>query len=332
MKTWKKTALIISGCLVGVGVICAGIGLANGGSIRYGISLREGYVDYSEAQEKRIIDQLGNFEQVSVHLEGVSLQILPSQSKEAYIETNLGEKRLQWSVEDGTLSIQEFAERKAYGFYGFSVNPPFFGFGTGSVSQEEDVLILYLPDGINLKGGTVDTGYGDLTISQVNCGELTLTVDSGDVSLKEVSSSVLLLEADYGNVSLEEVTVDTLSIRLESGEYDGKNVNAKELTLEADYGNAIWENGSVQTGSIVVESGDATLRQVQVLNQLEVNNEYGDILFESREGADAYSYDLNVGYGEITIGEKSYVGGVLREKEQAPVLNFHAESGDIILK
>lgn len=329
MRAWKKTALVISGCLIGAGAICTGIGLANGGSTRYAISLDSGYIDYSQTQkrEKRVIDQLGSFERISIDIDDADIRILPTRDREAYIETTLGEKQLQCLADKGTLSIQEVSASRTPGFY-----PPFLSFGTGNTNPEDGLLTLYLPEELEPEWIEVNSEYGELALSQISCGELTLTADSDNVFLHGIQSNSISLELEYGNVSLENVTAGTLSARLECGDYDAQNLETTTLTLYSEYGDVTWNAGSIQSGTIHVEDGSTALHQVQVTDQLEINSEYGDILFESQDGPDAYSYDLSTDYGEISVGKKRYGYGILNEKPQAPALMFRTEDGDITLK
>lgn len=327
MKKWEKAVMIFSGGLIAAGAVCTAAGAVMGGSLLFGIDLKNGYIDYSQGAEERTIEGLNSFQDVVIDVDSVNLTILPTDEPEPYLVEKKGQGQdwLNCASDGDTLRVEETDSNAVLGIRLISTD-------FRSDSAGESSLTLYLPQNKELSSFSVKDGYGDVSVSGVNCQTYQIKAESGDVQLSNISCGELTLEAEYGDASLQDCEAETMDIKLESGKLTAKSAEADSITLKAEYGDVSWAQGRVGQGTFQLEDGDVEISGVQISELLQVENDYGDIFFATINGPEAYSYELSTEYGQVSVSGKKLGGSVIRDKDDAPAIRLSCENGDVILE
>lgn len=326
MNRKKKNLLITAGILAAAGAISTGAGLAAGGSIRYSIDLQNGYQDLEvqEKREDRRITLEADFDRIDLELEAADIRVCRTEEAVPFIETNLSEKEIKVSGEEGVLTIQEPKKKYLY-LTGFGIN-----FGKG-YDQQERRLDLYLPEGQEPESVSLKGEYGDLEITQVNCDTLDARMESGNIFINDVKADTAAVYAEYGNIDWHRGDAGSTELHLESGDLSLQDIRLGVFEADSEYGNVELKECKMDTGTIKMESGDADVSKTTVGSGLKIDCEYGNITMSTGGKADTYSYSLEAEDGEIRVEGESASGKVSREKDGAPMLRFTAEAGDITL-
>ena len=196
-------------------------------------------------------------------------------------------------VVDGTLKIEVIDSRKFY--------QKMFSFSNDSVT-------VYLPKS-QLGAISVKTDTGKVEIDGIGCNSFSLEVDTGVVSLKNVSSvGAFDVKSDTGKVTLENCQASWVSVTCDTGDISLKNLSsASSLEVKSDTGKVALENCRASTISIVSDTGDIKMSDVFCINmsskvdtgkttmnnviasgKLEISANTGDVNFEGCDGSEVY--------------------------------------------
>ena len=157
-------------------------------------------------------------------------------------------------VVDGTLKIEVVDSRKFY--------EKMFSFGG-------DKITVYLPKAI-YGMVSIESDTGKVEIDGINCNSFSLEVDTGDISLKNVSSEGPLdVKSDTGKVALENCRASTISIVSDTGDIKMSDVFCINMSSKANTGKTTMNN--------VIASG-----------KLEISANTGDVNFEGCDGLEVY--------------------------------------------
>ena len=157
-------------------------------------------------------------------------------------------------VVDGTLKIEVIDSRKFY--------QKMFSFSNDSVT-------VYLPKS-QLGAISVKTDTGKVEIDGIGCNSFSLEVDTGVVSLKNVSSvGAFDVKSDTGKVALENCRASTISIVSDTGDIKMSDVFCINMSSKVDTGKTTMNN--------VIASG-----------KLEISANTGDVNFEGCDGSEVY--------------------------------------------
>ena len=155
-------------------------------------------------------------------------------------------------VVDGTLKIEVVDSRKFF--------QKIFSFG-------DDKVTVYLPAS-QYGAISVKTDTGKVEIDGIGCNSFSLEVNTGDVSLKNLSSaSSLEVKSNTGKVALENCRASTISIVSDTGDIKMTDVFCINMSSRGDTGKTTMNN--------VIASG-----------KLEISSNTGDVNFEGCDGAE----------------------------------------------
>lgn len=168
------------------------------------------------------------------------------------------------TVNDGTLTISVIDQRQWYNHIGIMVNTP--------------QIIIYLPEkeyvSLMIEGST-----GDVEIlNDIKTGSVDISVSTGDIVLRNLTTDNLKLSVSTGNVNVTSVNCE-------------EKVNVKVQTGETKF-DRIRCNSLYTTGS----TGDINLSNVIVTELLSVERGTGDVKFE---GCDAGEIIIKTSTGDV---------------------------------
>lgn len=340
MKTITKRILLISLCMMLAGGILTALGCAMGGFPGVSVSSRgiHSVNRHIEPYEQEKI-KLEAFQDLQIRLDSAAdIRILPSDDNSFYLEYLLdGEySKPEYSVKDHTFTFTQKDDANGI------INIGTIGiFISGSRTAPDNYcLTLYVPEKRSFGDVSIYDSYGDITVKDLICSSLKLTLESGDLTLHSADAAALTLSNEYGSTDIQDFSGNTADIHLESGHLTMAASEIETLTLDSEYGDVTIEDFSGDTANLELESGSLEFDAAK-LTSLTGKNEYGDMLFLLPEKLDAYTIHAETEYGEILLPEDapySYYSSqdfeaVYRlEGSSDKSLTLTAESGNIQLK
>ncbi|MDO5145544.1 MAG: DUF4097 family beta strand repeat-containing protein [Eubacteriales bacterium] len=323
MNKLTKTVLIIASmlCLVG-GVFFVG-GLATGGLGKLTAS------DHSTAawggngkiysMEKT---KLEPFNHLKVNLDTADFILKPSDDDSCYLSYHLtGNKKanpVSYQTEDGQLTLTEQQKSNVY----ISVNFSFLSNllrGKASAPLEEEQVVLYVPASFRLEQLDGHLKDGDAFLDGTLCDTMNLTLDYGDLSLKNVQSSTSHITTSDGDVSVTDFSSDKCNLTL-------------------NYGDLTMRHSSIKDGAIRIDDGDFIAKDTSFIGKVDVILAYGDgKLSLEKEEFDTLSLLLDTSYGEITVDNLSMDSDDVNHYEKTgthpeQMLSIRSDDGDIVIK
>ena len=160
------------------------------------------------------------------------------------------------SVENGVLKIKTEDRRNGLG--------KFFNFGKSS-------LTLYLPES-EYGSLSITDDTGDVSISDYKFGDVELKLDTGDVNMQNITCGNLKIEIDTGDILVSGITCDSFVTSGDTGD-----VNATSLVAS-------------DSVSIETDTGDVELNNVTCGGKLALETDTGRI-----KASDATCLDMTVG-------------------------------------
>lgn len=232
MSKGLKLFLMISGIVVGAGIILGIIGLAFGGI--KGLSGVESKIPWVslggsgeiEMQEKSI----GAFTSVDLDCDMGDVEFIKGDQYaiEASYDKKLGAPEVK--VENNTLKIKSASVRHRW-----------FNFNLLSLSTaKESSIKIYYP--------------GNAAFSSIK-----LKNDMGEVTINGVKANSMDLNVNAGNVTLDNAAVDRLKMNVDMGNIEGSNITSGNTDIKVNAGSAAVSGNFAGTTEINCDMGDCTL-------------------------------------------------------------------------
>ena len=216
MKKKLKQCRVICLGMLGVGIIFLIIGLIFGGEISYSINMNERKVITKSSKSKDYVEknlEIEAFSELQLDMENVTVELKTGDSYQ--VQYCLLESEIPtMEVKDGVLSVNE----KENKFSQSIVNFQLFDFEWND-DVKKDYIVITIPE-------------------EVEFSDLNVTVNSGNILLKDFLFETGKFVTEYGDIEMSDV---------------------------------IGENGNIKSAS-----GDITLKNAEIENY-EITNEYGDI-------------------------------------------------------
>ena len=314
MKPVTKKILIVSTCCIAAGIILTGAGLAAGGFPGLQITA-SGIRSSSDEPEPYRLEktQIDPFTDMEIVIDDGDLEILPSADGNCYLEYLLdgSGNEPDWEVSGGTFRFTQNTVSTG----------GIFLFGTDLPELLSNPRVrLYLPGDMQLTDAEITNRFGDVTAESLSSDSLQITVEFGDLEMKDCRSDDMELELDAGRLTASDTQSDS-------------------LVLVNEYGDSELKNMVIRTADFTIETGTLTL-DASGIETLTGINEYGDTELSIRDDLTLYSIDLYNDYGDIAIPdtlpgrvsehdlfEHSYQSAADSDRS----ISFQAEMGDIEL-
>lgn len=305
MRVVVKKILIASGILVVVGLLLMMVAYMMGWNTgfrttRKGLRLESSYQDYASGPIN-----IGEIKSVDVRAEDGNITF--KESNKYYIEYHYWgvDYAPEYQVKDGKLT---FSDKNVYDSgFGMVWN---FGFSTETKSEPNEVVI-----------GLPKDAYLDV---------ISLKSNDGNVQLQSLSCKNLTISGSYGNLDAAGITCDVMDISWDDGNYSLKNSDIKDLNLRVDYGIASVSDAKFDTLKMNISDGSLKTENVDFV-QAEIVTNYSNVDMTLPEKEEAYSYDVNVEYGNITLNGDELGEKYQREKGEK-LLQITTEDGNINIK
>ena len=236
-----KKLIVIGIILMVLGLVVGGVSFALMGFRLQGFKT----VEY----ETKTTELRGDFR--NIHIIGDTALIAlyhpryPTLDNGAKLESLESEnRRTVVSVEDGTLTIRLVDERKWYEHMEISLNSP--------------ELVLYLPEG-DYGDLTIENSTGDVQIGNYEFDHVRITCSTGDVDL-QASAKSIAIETGTGEISLSNLTAEEITLNVTTGKVQLYKVNCEVLSTEGDTGKVFFQDVAAERSLAIRRStGDVKL-------------------------------------------------------------------------
>lgn len=160
-----------------------------------------------------------DIDSLQIELGGYILETRASKDDSFYLETKNVEN-FQCYVENGVLCL------KAVNSNGISIG----------ITQGKRVT-LFIPEEQYFEEVEVELGAGEITLENVNTGEMSLEVGAGGIYCRNIKAGELEASVGAGEIKLDGIDVEVLDVEVGMGEIVGNGSIRKSASLECSMGN-----------------------------------------------------------------------------------------------
>lgn len=293
MNRTTKKFLIAGTVLCSAGLITFGAGALTGGK-KYvataDLNVISGDATLLSNDNHAILEktELDSFSQVNADLRNIDFNVKPSSDNKAYIsyniETSDGLLPLSYQVsEDGTLNIAESQGNSSSSYIHIDINFLQMMLGQTSVVENVNQATLYIPKNQKLDSFSCRMGDGYLNINTLDCQNMSLSDDYGDISLKNLDISKGKITSSDGDISIRDSLL-------------------RNTSVQADYGDLNLKNTSCTNGEIHLSDGDLTTATASFSGQNTIDSSLGDItLGISADNLKQLSINASTSLGDLNI-------------------------------
>ena len=293
MNRTTKKFLIAGTVLCGAGLITFGAGALTGGK-KYvataDLNVISGDATLLSNDNHAILEktELDSFSQVNADLRNIDFNVKPSSDNKAYIsykiETSDGLLPLSYQVsEDGALNIAESQGNSSSSYIHIDINFLQMMLGQTSVVENVNQATLYIPKNQKLDSFSCRMGDGYLNINTLDCQNMSLSDDYGDITLKNLDISKGTVTSSDGDISIKDSLL-------------------RNTSVQADYGDLNLKNTSCTNGEIHLSDGDLTTATASFSGQNTIDGSLGDItLGISADNLKQLSINASTSLGDLNI-------------------------------
>jgi hypothetical protein len=164
---------------------------------------------------------------------------------------------------------------------------------------------------INCTDLNIDNDFGDVELDNIRTVDLHAELSSGRLKITNVFADTVSLDNDFGKIEVNGMEVKRLKTDLNAGDFDANDISADDLTVESDF-------------------GKVEMNKLTFTGKCEVKNNSGDIRLNILLNRDAVSYELDADVGSITIDGQKSTGSVSnRPAEGTAFLDAETDFGAI---
>lgn len=315
MNKVLKTSL----AMILVGVILAAIGLLAGGRISSISLTKEGVKVYDSAKSKNVIKEsfeLDKFNKVDISSYSNLSYIQIVKGEDYKLELQHDEKnKINYSVKDGALTINDSSKEENGIHIGFYYNNSEQGIKL--YVQKDcnlDELKIYASSSdvkiteVDCENIDINNEYGDVELSNISCGDAVLKLESGDLSLNNIESKKISFENEYGSIKIKDVNGEELSCVMENGDFSGENVNiSKNYSIESNYGSINIKKSDFGNFKATLSSGDFDSDSINISQDCDIKSEYGSVKMEN---SSLGNFTANLESGDIELSNITLIKNV----------------------
>jgi DUF4097 and DUF4098 domain-containing protein YvlB len=332
MRKTKKL-MLLSICLIVLGITMAIIGLLSGGrgSIVLG---KDGLEIYDRANIIKENKELEKFNDVKIDVDFGDIEVIKSDKYAIEVEYNEEVEELTYKVENEKLTVSNNRWGKRFFSMGFIDNntlvkvyiPENVALNNLDIQNKSGNLIV---DNIEVKNSNINCDFGNATINNITGDKINLTGKSGKVYTKNLKLEELVLYVDFGGVISENINTTTFESNLKSGTLDIKTLTANNAKINSDFGDV--KGIQLVTNGLLVRAKSG---EINIDGELKGDNtldcDFGDITIKTSLPKNEYSYKVDMDFGTNKIDDKEVEGDVEEINTGASNnFNINCKSGDL---
>ncbi len=311
----KHKFVIFSLIFVGIGAVLIGIGCMFGGKV-YGIGIGRGGVNVKT--EETIVTEviteerdLSEFSSLQMDIAFADVEIVES-DRFAISYRVQKDRDIIEDVQGDVLNLRQ--KNPMQNVIGLSLGDWSFH----NVSENYYVKVM-VPKGEEFKDISISVDSGDITLGEVKAESLVLDGSFGNVTIDKADSGSVDIQLDSGNTTAKEMIADDLYVKGSFGDIEIDKLVCKENELKLDSGSIMLGNVEGDNVNLDTSFGDIQIDDIIASKQLICNAESGHIELGNADAAD------------ITV--TGSFGGVSGQKVNASkCFTCNYESGDLDVK
>lgn len=291
MKTKKLIRLCLILCVLGLLLSVVGF---LGGGMDYIKNTDINSWDVSEnanapkyALDKTKLEKLSS---LNVSMDNLDFVVKPSGDDNFYLSYKISggykDAPLSYNVSDGCLNISENARSSSIVY--IDVNFLINAFTSDTITQKNDEVVLYVPEGTTLTDSTIDLEDGALVLSQLAFTNSTI-------------------EAGYGDVVGNDLTLSGSKLLTNDGDMVLSATNCQNTTIQSDYGSITLNGNHLSDSTVTTNEGDIDASSLRCEKIVNVSSDYGDIVL-ALSNPENLAITADSDYGDIV---PSFIQGTL---------------------
>ncbi len=182
----------------------------------------------------------------------------------------------------------------------------------GNVDAESDSGDVELH---NLRGESVRaiSGFGDVTLGEIEAKQLIAKTDSGHVSLSDAEGDRIELGSDFGGMTVNKVKGSEVTADTDSGQVEFDDVRAEHMVVGSDFGSLTLTNlvgevtAKTSSGTITLSSAEGGPWDLRSdFGAVRVRNAAGNLLAHSESGTIRVAgfsgqVDARTAFGQVVL-------------------------------
>ena len=295
MKKFVRITLIVASCLLAVGLLTGGLGLAWFWSTADRLTPEPSTeldtpVDVSQLTSLRIDLSLGN----------VTILPVPEGGESSLKACGYTEGELLVNQADGVLSIESADGIRAGSLLDLGLfRIDFLGrLHMGSVEPRS--VTLYLPEA-DLQAIDISTSVGDVEISVPLRAEMVSIASSvGSLSLQDVQATQLNLSSDVGSATADGFACDILTVSVDTGDLTLRSGHADtSASIQTNIGDTTLQDVTLHALTLRSSTGDVFL-EGKLRGDCTLETDFSDLTLCFADSAENYSLDLDLEMGDLS--------------------------------
>jgi DUF4097 and DUF4098 domain-containing protein YvlB len=263
MRTEKKIAILVAIALVVLGMIIAFAAMV---LAKFDMTKMVN----TAAFEEKTYDISDDYEDISIKIKGQDLQILKSADKDTHFVCYENEKET-FDVEVSGKKLEIEHKVKIEPFVGIHIGETvkpcklylpkdIYDDLTGEFGSTDVVI----DEGFTFEDVKLETGSGDITISDLKTDDIKLHSGSGEITLKDtVCTDKMSIDTGSGDITLDSCDAFDMEFKTGSGDITGTILSAKTFETRTGSGDVtIPEDGNGGKCYAKTGSGDITFKVV----------------------------------------------------------------------
>ncbi|MCL2140253.1 MAG: DUF4097 domain-containing protein [Dehalococcoidia bacterium] len=285
MKKWIVVLIILV-----VGVVLAGVGYIAGAETSFYID--KNGVHMYEKTPYTVNEPLPSFSDIDIDVDFASVEILRGESYTIDIAFCGDQETMpKYEVIGSTLLIKQEAENF----------PKRFHFGFDSL---KNTLKIYVPQKSAFDNITVSNNFGDIKITNVAAGRISVNGDSGDIRINDVIANTIAIDNKFGDISLNNIDCDNVDVSTNSGSIRVDKLTATGIKLKNNFGDTNLKNIESVGLEVSSDAGDVNVSG-SLSGHTQIENKLGDVKLNIVEKSDCY-YNLSTRLGDIGFAGKTH--------------------------
>lgn len=266
MSKSAKIWLIVAGSLVLIGCIIFG-GVMT--------MLKWDFLKLStEKYETNTHEINEEFNNISVKTSTADVRFVPSEDGECKVVCYEDKKeKHDVSVQDGTLTIEAFSEKKWYDYIGITFKSP--------------KITVYLPtseyDLLAIKEST-----GDIEISKdFKFESIDISLSTGDVKNYASATDLIKIKTSTGDINIENVSAGAFDLSVSTGDITASSIEcASEFKVSVSTGKTKVSDVNCQSFVTSGSTGDVIMKNVIATEKFSIKRSTGDLKFEKCDASE----------------------------------------------
>lgn len=234
-----------------------------------------------------------------------------------------------YTVEDGKLSLTVREKGKSgihvFGYWGFA--PSLFD----NEDNEDDTIIVTIPEGTDLKDIIIQSADGDCMIEQQSADSYTLDLSYGDLAFTDCSGKNVDIQSGDGDVDIHSSKFDSLLGSLSYGSCNVEDSVIGTVSLELSDGSLNMSNGTISSVAATLSYGDFTIKHTKV-DFIDARLSDGDFTASIDEAEETFSTNIDAKDGDVTINGKDMGEHHMSTGSAKKTISVESSYGDIDIR